>query len=682
MDREQVCKWWSLFHDGKTPIEVRVVAERGTLSGYYMDINKLINDIEPHDRIRGEQIYFTLNVVNAACYGRTQRETLTSVTSKMPTTSDNDITARRWVLIDLDTKRPAGISASDDEMEKAHRKAVAVYRFLMSNGFSEPVVAMSGNGYHLLVPCDMKACQETDTTVRRFLQALGMIFSDDDVEVDEKVFNRSRISKLYGTIAKKGSDTTDRPHRVSMIVKTPEEVSPTPTAYFERIATMYPEDNPQPSSDNNWGRGKFDVREFMDRHGIRYREQRASGGTKFILECCAFNPEHRGKDAMVFQRDNGALSYVCFHNSCSHYHWKDFRLLFEPDAYDRKDWQRFQDKRRYYEPVPPPEPAKETEEKGHKWLQMSEIQWVDVNRLVSIKTGYWEIDRKIVGLLMGDVTVVSGTSGSGKTSWIDCICLNAVQQGFKAAVWSGELQDFRFRSWIMQIAAGKPHTRKMPNTENYYFVDNPTSDTIARWLDGKLFLYNNDYGNHWSQIFADITEIVEAQGVQLIVLDNLMALNLDMSDGDKYARQTAFINDLKEFAKKRNIHVILVCHPRKDMGFLRKESISGTADLTNLCDNLFIIHRVGKDFDTRAREFFGKRKVDEIMSEQYGNVVEICKNRALGIMDELVGMHYELESRRLKNYISEELKYGWEPDIHETEDMPFPMTEENDDIPF
>lgn len=676
MDREQVCKWWGLFHDGKTPIEVRIVGERRTLSGYYMDINKLISDIEPHDNVIGEQIYFTLNVVNQACYGRAQRETLAVTSSKMPTTSDNDITARRWILVDLDTKRPAGISASAEELKKAHMKAVEVFRFLLGNGFSEPVAAMSGNGYHLLIPCDMRVSAETDMTVKRFLQSLSMMFSDDDVEVDEKVFNRSRISKLYGTMAKKGSNSADRPFRMSKIVSVPEEVKPTPASYFEKIAAMYPEDSPQPSSDNNWGRGKFDVREFMSRHGIGYREQRAAGGTKFILDHCAFNPEHKGKDAMVFQRDNGALSYVCFHNSCAHYHWKDFRLYYEPDAYDKKEYQHYQDKRRYYNPAPPPAPVKETEEKGHKWLQMSEIQWVDVNSLVSIKTGYWDIDHKIVGLLMGDVTVVSGTSGSGKTSWIDCICLNAVQQGFKVAVWSGELQDFRFRSWMMQIAAGRLYTRKMPDTENYYYVDNETSDAIARWLDGKLYLYNNDYGNHWSQIFADVTEIVERQNVQLIVLDNLMALNLDTTDGDKYARQTAFINDLKEFAKKRDIHVILVCHPRKDMGFLRKESISGTADLTNLCDNLFIIHRVGKDFDTRAREFFGKARVSDIMERRYGNVVEICKNRALGIMDVLVGMYYEIESRRMKNSETELAHYGWECDAEGL------RSNEEDELPF
>ena len=83
-------------------------------------------------------------------------------------------------------------------------------------------------------------------------------------------------------------------------------------------------------------------------------------------------------------------------------------------------------------------------------------------------------------------------------------------------------------------------------------------------------------------IISDVKEVVEENGINLLVLDNLMSLNISSYDGDKYSQQTQFINDLKEFAKVKNIHIILVCHPRKESGFLRKESISGTADLTNL----------------------------------------------------------------------------------------------------
>ena len=82
--------------------------------------------------------------------------------------------------------------------------------------------------------------------------------------------------------------------------------------------------------------------------------------------------------------------------------------------------------------------------------------------------------------------------------------------------------------------------------------------------------------------------------------------------------------------KKKNIHAVLVCHPRKEQSFqlLRKESIAGTSNLTNLCDNLFIIHRIGRDFERRAKEFLGD-DLDAIIWDQsqppqrYDVVIEI-----------------------------------------------------------
>lgn len=695
MQREQMHRWWRLFHYDGYPVEVRIIGGKWNMSGYYKDINKLISDIEPHDNTPGEQIYFVINAIDDACYSRDQHERL--IAKPKSTTSDNDIVERRWVLIDLDPKRKAGVSSTDAELEKAHVRAARVYEYLRQNGFNEPVVAKSGNGYHLLYPCKMPVGEDTDKIVKRFLLALSMLFSDNAVEIDEKVFNRSRICKLYGTTAKKGSDTATRPHRQSMIIKCPDDILPISIDYFKKIGDQYPEDDPAPSHDNGWGRERFDLHKFLSKHNITYKEFPVAGGRKFILDHCAFNPEHKGKDAAIFQRDNGALSYVCLHNSCSHYHWRDFRLLYEPDAYDKKDYREFQSKRRYYEPIPAqsPHPIEENSDKGRKWLQMSEIEWVNFEKIVSIPTGYYELDRKIIGLMLGDVTIVSGTSGAGKTSWIDCICLNAVQKGFKVAVWSGELQDFRFRGWMMQVAAGKNDVVKKYGTDNFYYAPKRISDLISLWLDGKLYLYNNRYGNRWSQLFSDIKQIVEGTGVQLVVLDNLMAMNLDTYDGDKYSKQTLFINDLKDYAKMKNIHILLVCHPRKEMGFLRKESISGTADLTNLCDNLFIIHRVGKDFESRALEFFGKREVQEILGDGYNSVVEICKNRSLGIVDTLIGLYYEMESRRLKNTKAENIVYGWDtrhfpsddveiPDFVSTsgnQSMPFPMPD-NEEAPF
>jgi hypothetical protein len=91
---------------------------------------------------------------------------------------------------------------------------------------------------------------------------------------------------------------------------------------------------------------------------------------------------------------------------------------------------------------------------------------------------------------------------------------------------------------------------------------------------------------------------------------------------------------------------------------LRKNDISGTSDLTNAVDNVFIIHRVNNDFFRAGAEFFGQSEIQRF--QPFGNVIEVAKNRMFGIVDLMVGMYYEIESRRFKNAETEEMHYGWE----------------------
>ena len=663
IDREQIYKWWSVFHEEGEVTEIRSFGGKVNFSGYYKEVENAIRDIEWLESKQNLQVYFIINAIRDDCYGREQREHLVS---NAKTTGDIDVIGRKWLMIDLDPKRTSGISSSNEELEYARRKAHEVFRFLRNNGFNDPVVCMSGNGYHLMYPCRIAASEETDKLVERFINALAMLFTDNKVDVDKQCKNKARLSKVYGTVAKKGSNSADRPWRTSRIISIPDEIKPNDIEYIKKIAELYPEDRPKPSSDNNWGQEKFDVEAFLNKHCISYTKENYGDGVKYVLDHCVFNEEHKGKDACVFQRNGGGLAYVCLHNSCSHYTWKDFRMKFEPDAYERKDYREFQHKQKYYGGKSEAfEPISESDEKGKKWLSMRDVKRVDIADLLSIPTGYHDLDRKIIGLFAGELTVLSGLNASGKTSWLDCLALNVIQQGFKVGIWSGEMQDWRFQGWINQIAAGKNYVRKKEGFENFYYTPNAVCDKIGDWLDKKLFLYNNSYGSKWEQLFNDVKELVDNEGVQLIVLDNLAALCIDGYDSGTYANQTKFILDLKDYAKQKNIHVILVAHPRKQNDFLRKESISGTADLTNIADNVLLIHRVGKDFEKRAGEFLGEEKVAPYL--EYSTVLEVAKNRQMGIVDHLVGMFYEIESRRLKNSIAEHIVYSWNEDpIQET----------------
>ncbi len=675
MNEITIRQWYDTFKSGEELVEVRIVdnAYKRTYSGYFTDVNTLLNEIRKYDNCN---IYFTLNAINPACYDREQHDRI--VTKPKSTTSDNDIVGRDWILIDIDTKKPSDTNSTDEEKEMAKEVVNNVFKFLRDEGFEKPVVCDSGNGFHLLYKIAMKNSNENTTICKEFLQVLDMLFSNPNVEIDCTTHNASRVCKLYGTFSRKGSNTKKRPQRESKILRIPDEIKITPNEYFAKVAAMLPKPE-QPSKSNYYSNEKFDLEAFLNKHHIAVRNIiRTSSFTKYILEECPFNSSHRAPDSAIFEMSNGGLGFKCLHSSCSQYTWKDFRLKFEPDAYDHKEYQRHEHKMQYYssQKKEPFVPKKEDSAKGKKWLAMTDVQYVDMSKMASIPTGYKELDKKIIGLLLGDVTVLSGGSGAGKSSWIDCVALNAIQRGYKVGIWSGELQDFRFQSWINQIAAGKNYVCKREGFENYYYAPKNISNQISNWLEGKLFLYNNNYGSKWQQLFADVKELVDKEGVQLIVLDNLMALQIDNYEGDKYTQQTKFINDLKEYAKAKNVHVLLVCHPRKEGIFLRKESISGTADLTNLADSVFIIHRIGKDFEQRAGEFFGKDKVIPYL--KYNSVIEVCKNRSMGVIDLLVGMYYEVESRRLKNEISENIVYGWQEQPAQLTFEPTPESDVSD----
>ena len=675
MNEYTLRQWYDVFKDNHELVEIRILdpETKRSYSGYFTDIETILREIKRYEKCN---LYFTLNVIDPACYSREQHDRIS--TRPKSTTSDMEILGRKWCLIDVDCEKPSDTNSTDAEKELAKGVVNEVYKFLRDEGFEKPIICDSANGYHLLYKQAMISNQQNTETMKNFLKVLDMYFSTDKVKIDCTTFNPSRICKLYGVTSRKGSDTKERPQRESKILRVPQEVKITPNEYFQKVASYLPQPEKRDRS-NNWGANSFDLDEFIQKYNIKVRNIVTSHDyTKYILDECPFNSSHRAPDSAIFKMRDGSYGFKCLHNSCSQYTFKDFRLHYDPEAYSGKDYREFQFKQKYYGgKFEPFQPITETEEKGKKWMSMKDVKRVDIADLLSIPTGYHELDKKIIGLFAGELTVLSGLNASGKTSWLNCLALNVIQQGFKVAIWSGEMQDWRFQGWLNQMAAGKNYVRKKEGFENFYYTPSKVCEQIDAWVDNKLFLYNNSYGSRWEQLFNDIKELVDKEGVQLIVLDNLAALCIDGYESGTYANQTKFILDVKDYAKQKNIHVILVAHPRKQNDFLRKESISGTADLTNIADNVFLIHRVGQDFQKRAGEFLGEAKVQEYLG--FSNVLEVAKNRQMGVVDLLVGMYYEIESRRLKNSIAEHIVYGWqeEPNVYEQ-----PQGESQSTMPF
>ena len=649
--------------------------------GFFTDVDVMLSKLRKQD-LRGKNVYIVLNEIDKACYAKSARDEFKMGASA---TTDKDIIGRWWLLIDLDPIRPTDTSSSQESLEKAEAKAKQVYGFLKQQGFTEPVIGFSGNGYHLLYRICFKNTNEVSETIKRFLNTLHILFSDEHTKVDTANFNASRVCKLYGTLAQKGSDTEEYPHRMSHIISIPQELSPIPIEYIKKVNNIIPDKPDTPQRYNKYNGEQFDLMAWMDKYGLQYRAYGNSDGTKYILDHCPFNADHKGKDAMIFQGRNGAIGFHCFHDSCQDKHWKDVRMLFEPDAYERK-WQQ-QDSRMYghYKrnaDKKPPEPITPTED-NPVWYTPMDVFNMPKKEIHYIRTGYLGIDHKMYGLKKKGISVLTGLRSAGKSTWLSNLILNIIQDGNIVGCYSGELDEEDFMRWIVQQAAGK--TGVEPGRyEGQYNVPQKNRKLISEWLQGKLFLYNNNYGNNFQQIIVEIEKKIKSDKLDMIVLDNLMALDIEDLDYQKLEAQKKFVLELKALAKKEDVHIMFVAHPRKTVSFLRLEDISGSGDLSNAVDTALLIHRNNEDFRLRSREMF-KWKEDHI-AYSGTNVIEVAKDRENGTQDWFIPIWYEKESRRMKNDISENLLYGWrkDQDTVETsaEDGLWAELPEGDDIGF
>ena len=326
-----------LFQPGEV-IEVRVpkAGRLKTISGYFDNWQKLAAAVDQLESAKHPGIYWTLNPCRRDIMARSSNRVQSYARE---TTGDREILRRLWLPVDFDPKRPVGISSTEAEHQAALVCAQHTASALLSEGWPQAIYADSGNGGHLLYRVDLPNDAESATLVKQALHALAARFSTPEVEIDLNVYNASRIFKVYGTTARKGDNTSERPHRLSRILEAPAQLTPVLLDLLRTLAAQAPAKEANRPTSQQSGRqdfGSFNLRRWLDQHGIRYRDPVPyNGGHKFVLEECPFNPQHQAPDSMVAEYSDG-YAFKCLHSSCADRHWRDFRGLFEPESQRRR----------------------------------------------------------------------------------------------------------------------------------------------------------------------------------------------------------------------------------------------------------------------------------------------------------------------------------------------------------
>lgn len=223
--------------------------------------------------------------------------------------------------------------------------------------------------------------------------------------------------------------------------------------------------------------------------------------------------------------------------------------------------------------------------------ELSSVRSVDINSLEKIKTGINELDRAIGGLIMGQVVLLSGKRGEGKSTFGSQLIVSALDQGASIFAYSGELADFHFKRWIDYQLAGLENLVEGKNEfgELTYSIRPDAVEQITEWYRHRAFIYDNEYVPEDEKELETLTDTVEKviqqYGCKLIFIDNLMtSMEFVSEQSNLYLEQSRFVGRLKKIAMKYQVVVILVAHPRKTQNDFSNDDVAGSADITNKVD--------------------------------------------------------------------------------------------------
>ncbi|MDV6034056.1 MAG: hypothetical protein F9B45_28975 [Phycisphaera sp. RhM] len=321
-----------------------------TVSGYFDDHDKAAECVRAIELCEPPGIYVTVNPVEGTSLALANNRLIWGAKK---TTGDPNIERRRFLFIDIDPKRLSGISSTADELNAAHLIADELEHDLSGKGWPAPITGMSGNGCYLLYRIDLPNNDESDKLIGSVLKSAASCYGNKKVSVDTTASNASRLMKLLGTMARKGSDfqpedkpnREHRPHRRSwhanartdLGIVTEDQLR----AFVEEVGVEESEPEPAKRPGMKLTAGDFSLERWISDHGVPVGDKRPwQGGSKWVFAkdktgspLCS---DH-GSDgaAFIVQGADGKIGAGCHHDHCT-WKWPDLRTHYEPDAYSKR----------------------------------------------------------------------------------------------------------------------------------------------------------------------------------------------------------------------------------------------------------------------------------------------------------------------------------------------------------
>lgn len=307
------------------------------------------------------------------------------------------------------------------------------------------------------------------------------------------------------------------------------------------------------------------------------------------------------------------------------------------------------------------EEAKEVRVDGLKDLE--EVERFDINLCDRFTFGIKRLDEKTRGGKEGDLIILAGDNGSGKTTVTKQIALSAIQQDKKVLYINGEVRAEIFKEDLFLQANGNNKFTKIEDKlvrgQCDYVVTDENYEKINYWLKNKFLTFSDTVDLKDTIVLEKIESAIKKENVFLIIVDNLTVISHEGGMKEHDAKGE-FARDLKRLAVKYGVCIVLVNHFTKGNDEGGKSRIKGSGVITDVADVVLVNELI---FDEDV---------------EHNGLLRILKNRLKGQLgkietgfDPLSKRIYDFTNAKeetSRNYKWELIDFNEELDV---EDLPF-----------